>query len=174
MRLYRVFGGEAVDAVRDNPYIIASGDFGAEFYPADTLALELGFEADCPQRIEAAVIFELTHNLTNGHTFLPYEKLLAATSQLIEVETEPVSEAVEVLCDLGLVARETVAGQDACYLAEIHYAEEYTGKKLISMSEDTALSEENIDSFMKRRNGNYMSPILRSSARRCAFRAATG
>ncbi len=33
MRLYRVFGGEAVDAVRDNPYIIASGDFGAEFYP---------------------------------------------------------------------------------------------------------------------------------------------
>ena len=115
----------SVDAVRDNPYIIASGDFGAEFYLADTLALELGFEADCPQRIEAAVIFELTHNLTNGHTFLPYEKLLAATSQLIEVETEPVSEAVEVLCDLGLVAREKVAGQDACYLAEIHYAEEY-------------------------------------------------
>ena len=150
MRLYRVFGGEAVDAVRDNPYIIASGDFGAEFYLADTLALELGFEADCPQRIEAAVIFELTHNLTNGHTFLPYEKLLTATSQLIEVETEPVSEAVEVLCDLGLVAREKVAGQDACYLAEIHYAEEYTGKKLISMSEDTALSEENIDSFIEK------------------------
>ena len=150
MKLYKVYGGDALDAIKDNPYMMTADDFGAEFYLADNMALEMGFEADCPERIEAAVIFELFHNLTNGHTFLPHEKLLAATAQLIVVGREPVAEAVDVLCDTGHIVREQVAGEDACYLAEIHHAEEYTGRRLCIMAQDTAFLEEDIEGYIKR------------------------
>ena len=53
-----------------------------------TLALELGFDGDDARRVEAGVIFELRHNLANGHTFLPQDKLVAATSQLLSLEAE--------------------------------------------------------------------------------------
>ena len=78
MNLYRCYGEEALAAVRENPYILVHEIIGADFFEADGLALQLGFEADCPQRIEAALLFELDHNLSNGHTFLPVRKLIDA------------------------------------------------------------------------------------------------
>ena len=74
IQLYHQLGDISVEAVRDNPYSLI--DFGAEFFEADAMALEMGFEGDCPQRVEAAVMFELSHNLNNGHTFLPCSKLV--------------------------------------------------------------------------------------------------
>ena len=111
MQLYRNMGDMAVDAVNENPYITVS--CGAEFFEADAMALALGFEGDCPQRVEAAIMFELNHNLNNGHTFLPYGKLIAATAQLIGTEEAVIDEALTVLCETGLIVRCAVAGQDA-------------------------------------------------------------
>ena len=122
VRLYKCYGEEALPAVRDNPYITADEQIGADFFEADAMALELGFESDCEKRVEAAVLFELSYNLTNGHTFLPFQKLLEATSQLIGVAYEIIEEAVGALVDSGYIARETVAGQDACYLETYHEA----------------------------------------------------
>jgi hypothetical protein len=38
--------------------------------------LYLGFETDSAQRIAAAILFEMTHNLGNGHSFPAQEQLL--------------------------------------------------------------------------------------------------
>ena len=62
---------------------------------ADALALSLGVETEDPQRLEAGLLFELTHNLNNGHTFLPYGKLVGATAQLLECREEQLEERLE-------------------------------------------------------------------------------
>ena len=41
------------------------------FPAADKLARELGLEADDPLRLEAGLLYTLSHNLDNGHVFLP-------------------------------------------------------------------------------------------------------
>lgn len=89
VRLYRVYGAQSLGRVQEDPYLLAQPQFGAGFGAADQLALELGFDGDDARRVEAGVIFELRHNLTNGHTFLPQDKLVAATSQLLSLEAEP-------------------------------------------------------------------------------------
>lgn len=92
MRLYKLYGDGALELVKSNPYVIASDRIGGQFDEADALALSLGFEEDSPPRIAAALIFEMVHNLNNGTGFLPREKLVAATAQLIGVEDEAAEE----------------------------------------------------------------------------------
>ena len=130
IRIYRYYGEDSMDAVRENPYILTRESFSADFFEADALALKLGFEGDCSERIEAALVFELVHNLNNGHTFLPADKLILATAQLISVDSESISDALEVLSETGTVVRENIAGVDACYLSYIHEAESFTSAKL--------------------------------------------
>jgi exodeoxyribonuclease V alpha subunit len=60
--------------------------------------------SDC--RVQAAVTFELSHNENNGHVFLPRDKLIAATVQLLGCEEELAQRALD-----GLVERKAVICQ---------------------------------------------------------------
>ena len=122
MRLYRLYGDAAMEMVRANPYLIAAERVGGGFDEADALALSLGFEEDSPQRIAAALIYEIRYNLNNGHSFLPREKLTAATAQLIGVDADTADECLDVLEDEGEVVIEPVANVTAVYLRRLHEA----------------------------------------------------
>ena len=140
-RLYRDYGDGSVDAIEENPYIIASELYGADFSEADAIAIDLGFESDCPERVSAAIIFELAHNLSNGHTFIPVEKLTNATGQLIGADHEPISDALEALRECGDVVVESIAGEEGCYLRHMHEAERYTALRLLEMARTPGLNE---------------------------------
>ena len=88
MRLYRVYGELAVEALEDDPYVLTQSCFGADFAVVDAFALEMGTEADNERRVEAGILFELTFNQSNGHTFIPRSKLAAATAMLLGLEEE--------------------------------------------------------------------------------------
>lgn len=134
LRLYRYYGDEALDVVQDNPYILSSVQVGATFAEADTLALSHGMDDDSPQRIAAALLFELRHNSDNGHCFLPVDKLTAATAQLISVEPERARECLEPLLESGEVVMEQVSNVMACYLAHLYDAELYVAGRLRDMA----------------------------------------
>ena len=133
MPLYRRFGDVALEVLRDDPYLLVDEELGVPFSRADQLALDLGMEGEDPQRVTAGLLFELSHNLNNGHTFLPAGKLLWATGRLLGVEELPLLEGLDALTAQGVVVRETVAGEDACYLASVQEAEEYVAFRLGEM-----------------------------------------
>lgn len=137
LRLYRYYGDDALETVQDNPYILASVQIGATFAEADALALSQGMEGDSPQRVAAAILFELRHNADNGHCFLPVNKLAAATAQLIGVEPEQVQEGLEMLLDSGEVVLEPVANVEACYLAGLYNDEVFVSYQLKRMASHT-------------------------------------
>ena len=148
MRLYKFYGEHAGDVIKDNPYIICMPHIGGDFSEADRLALALGFDGDSDQRIAAAIIFELRHNSGNGHVFIPKEKLLPATAQLIDVELETVEEGFEVLLDSGDIILEQVAGCNACYLADLYEAEIYTADKIKRMAGVRLKDKTDVDSVI--------------------------
>ena len=134
MPLYRRYGDRALEVIRNNPYLLVDEELGLDFSLADELALAVGMEGDDPQRIEAGLLFELSHNLMNGHTFLPRRKLLAATAQLIGVEEESLADGLEALIERGEVVEEPVAGEQACYLEALRQAEEEVAGRLLEMT----------------------------------------
>ena len=62
MPLYRKYGDRALEIIRGNPYLLVDRELGVDFSNADALALSMGMEGDDPQRLEAGLLFELTHN----------------------------------------------------------------------------------------------------------------
>lgn len=137
VQLYRAYGGQAMELVQENPYLLTQPQFGAVFSSADTLALELGFDGNDPRRVEAGVLFELRHNLANGHSFLPKDKLTTATASLLELEAAEVEEAMDRLCELGRIELDEIAGLQAVYLPEYYEAETYITQRILRMASQT-------------------------------------
>lgn len=150
MPLFRRFGNAAPDVVRANPYLLIEGDIGLDFSAADTLAIQMGMAGDDPQRVEAGLLFELRHNLNNGHTFLPRHKLLAATNQLLSLEQESTRPVLDGLIEQGEVVQEQIAGQQACYLAELYAAEAYVAFRLEEMSAAELAPPHDLEQIMER------------------------
>ena len=155
LKLYRAYGSAALETVHENPYIISASHIGASFAEADNLALELGIEGDSINRISAAVLFELQHNSGNGHCFIPRDKLIAATSQLISVSADLVSDAIDSLSENGGLVCDKVANLNVCYLTELYEAETYTAERLKSMIGLKTKSSANIERLITKLESLY-------------------
>ena len=155
LKLYRAYGSAALETVHENPYIISASHIGASFAEADNLALELGIEGDSINRISAAVLFELQHNSGNGHCFIPRDKLIAATSQLISVPADLVSDAIDSLSENGGLVCDKVANLNVCYLTELYEAETYTAERLKCMVGLKTKSSANIERLITKLESLY-------------------
>lgn len=136
MGLLRAYGDETLKKLKDNPYLLTDERCGVDFSAADEIALAMGFDGDSPCRTEAAVLYELNHNLSNGHVFLPRPKLLAATMELIGVDGEAVEKALDDLCERGAIVCRPIANVQGCYLRRMYEAEVYVAKRLAAACGD--------------------------------------
>ena len=123
MQLRQQYGDAALEMVENNPYLLSSDSCGVEFSVTDEIAMSMGIAADSMERLQAAVTFELSHNENNGHVFLPRNKLVAATCQLLDSESSLVEQALDDLIDRRAVVQERVANVEACYLRRLWEAE---------------------------------------------------
>jgi len=166
MRMYKFYGEDAIDLLRENPYILAANHIGGSFAEADSFALELGIESTNKNRINAAVIFELRHNLNNGHCFIPREKLAAVTSALINVEIDEAQESVDELIESGQLICETVSNTEACYLPELYEAESDAAERIAAMSNCRFAEDVELSQLIKRleaQQGIRYAPLQRET-----------
>ena len=133
MQLYRVYGGEALPRLKENPYLLSGERYGMDFSTMDEIALSMDFGADDPCRVEAAIEYELTYNLNNGHVFLPRQKLVAATAQLIDLPADAVEMALDCLIQRSVVVQQPIANVEGCYLRSYYEAEVYVADKLLAL-----------------------------------------
>lgn len=135
LRMYRRYGDGASDALKNNPYILTDEYFGVDFSKADQLAYKFGFSEDAFCRIDAAVLYELTFNLNQGHTFIPEDKLIDATLLLTSLtDGAAVLSAITRLQQDGQIVCEEIYGKTACYLSYVHEAERSVAECIYSMA----------------------------------------
>ena len=133
VQAHRVYGAQALQRLREDPYLLAGQNFGVEFSRADEMALSMGIDGDSPCRTHAALLYELQHNQGNGHVFLPREKLLWAAAQLIGLPPDRVEMCLDTMVEQGAIRQEQVAGVLGCYTPELYEAECFVANKLLSM-----------------------------------------
>lgn len=141
-RIYRHFGPQSMQKVRDNPYELAYEVHGIGFKTADTIALKLGFAADCPQRLEAALVYLLFQFSESGHVFCPEEELLTKAQALLEgAEETDLREALSSLRERKRVVLEELAPQGlgtVVYLAHFHRWEKEIAARFQALLEHPA------------------------------------
>ncbi|MBO5544455.1 MAG: ATP-dependent RecD-like DNA helicase [Oscillospiraceae bacterium] len=130
VRLYRIFGDDAPELLKSNPYLLTAEGIGAPFNMADRLAEMLGIGDTDPNRLKAGIAYVVRYNERNGHCFIPYGKLLTAASGQLGLAPEALEEALDDMTEQGELIREQIAGQDACYLPEMYRAETETARRI--------------------------------------------
>ena len=138
--LYKRLHDSAIDALCENPYLLCDPYYDMDFKIADGLAMELGLSMLSDERADAGVLYTLTFNLDNGHTFIPVEKLTHAVCTLLSDEDVVFDEnralaSIDRLAERGRLVREYIAGRDAVYLRGMHDAETYLADMLGKMAE---------------------------------------
>ena len=134
VKTYKRYGEAATDLLYDDPYLLMEEGLDAPFGAVDRFAVELGVAADDPRRAEAGLLFELHYNLQAGHSFLPEDKLINATAELLSVDHRTVRDAVERLLEAGKLVRDHLAGIDIVYLPQLHQAECYCSRRLLEFA----------------------------------------
>ena len=171
MAVQRTYGDNALQMLRDDPYILSRAQFGVDFAVADAIAISMGFGGDDPCRLRAAIEYELAHNAGNGHVFLPREKLLAATAQLVDVDTDMVETALDKLIDSFAVVEKPIANVRGCYLPRLYQAETFVAQRLLSMLrapvEQLRQVDKTIDAIEKEQGVSY-APLQRQAVRMAA------
>lgn len=129
-RVYKMLGSGAVGIIAENPYILCESGCGITFNQADEIAMSLGISHDAECRIRGGIGFILSFNASsNGHTCLPYDKLIQSVSEALGVEAEKVKSAVDALegTDLSFYNAE---GIKYVMTSDVAYTEDYIAKRL--------------------------------------------
>ncbi|MBE6975257.1 MAG: ATP-dependent RecD-like DNA helicase [Ruminococcaceae bacterium] len=135
VRTYKLYGEQTVELLYDDPYLLMDEGLDAPFGAVDRFAIEIGVSADDPRRVRAGILFELNYNLYAGHTFLPREKLIPATAQLLSVDNDSVEKALSTELEHGRLVENTLAGITVIYLSALHEAEEYCTHRLLQFAD---------------------------------------
>lgn len=131
VKIYQKWGGSAIDMIRGNPYVLCDEIPGVGFVKADRIARSIGYAVDSPERLRAGIVYILRYNAdTNGHVYLPEDKLVDVAAHQLGADGEKVRAALELLASDGRVERADAAGRSCVYLRYYHDAEQFIAKRL--------------------------------------------
>ena len=134
VRTYKLYGDSATELLYEDPYLLMDDGLDAPFSAVDRFAIELGVAADDPRRVEAGILFELTYNLSAGHSFLPENKLSAAAAQLLSVDEETIRAGMARLREADRLMADTLTEIPVDYLPELYEAETFCCRALTAAS----------------------------------------
>ncbi len=130
VKTYRLYGQSTLDMLYDDPYLLMDEELDAPFAAVDQFAIDLGVSAEDNRRVEAGILFELQYNRTAGHSFLPLEKLVAATAQLLSVSIDCVMDSITRLVECTRLVCDRLSNTEIVYLPSLFEAEVYTVQSL--------------------------------------------
>ena len=149
VRAYKLYGESTVELLYDDPYLLMDDALEAPFGAVDRFAIELGIAGDDPRRVEAGILFELNYNLAAGHCFLPEDRLIAATAQLLSVDGEAIGKGVARLLEGERLIRSQLAGITVDYLPRIYEAERYCTMRLLAFGKQTFPEPRGLDGMLR-------------------------
>lgn len=124
-RIYKHYGAESIDVVRENPYRLADDIWGIGFKTADTIASKLGFEKSAYARLRGGLMYTLNRLAEDGHCYALRQQLTETGAKLLEVEEELLSPVLDrMIADRDVITAPVPESEDvAIYLPPFFYAE---------------------------------------------------
>ena len=171
LKLYKIYGADAVELVKENPYRLTSEVYGIGFRKADTIAHKMGFAEDSPFRIKSGIKYGLTFYASEGSTYVPQQELCEKVGNLLELSSELVYENLVEMAFEGEVNVDTIEGRPVVYLYAYYYAEKKICRNLAAI-ENASLKSLTVDVDSMIQMTERQSGIELSGTQRYAVRSA--
>lgn len=125
-KIYRQYGKESIDKVKENPYRLADDIWGIGFKTADGIARKMGYEMNDERRLRSGLIYTLNQLADEGHCYAEEEQLIATARHLLEADEECIRNAMTH----AIETEDLMLDDTAIYLPPFYYAECGTANRL--------------------------------------------
>ncbi|MBR3779507.1 MAG: ATP-dependent RecD-like DNA helicase [Clostridia bacterium] len=130
LRCWKKFGPSTLIKIKANPYLLCTSGLRIGFERADQINRALGGDHLDGNRIEAGVQYVLHHNLGNGHTCLPRDKVIPTAMSLLDVPEVAADAAVNRMVQ-GLQLRQVeMNGREYLFLPRYYDAEVFIANRM--------------------------------------------
>ncbi|QQP93325.1 ATP-dependent RecD-like DNA helicase (plasmid) [Skermanella sp. TT6] len=133
VRIYRLYGSDAIRLITENPYRLARDVRGIGFLSADRIAAAFGIARDSPLRIRAGLSHVLSGAMAEGHCGLPRAELIETAAKVLEVETGLVGQGLAEEVAEGTLVEDTIGGQPAVFLGWLFHSERNIAGRLSAL-----------------------------------------
>ncbi len=109
-RVYKAYGDQAAEMIKENPYRLAQDVDGIGFLMADRIAGNMGLVKADPKRLLSGVSHVLSQMRLAGHVCFPETEFVKTAARLLDVEEEAASGALSDAVSKGVAS--VVKGPD--------------------------------------------------------------
>ena len=134
LRCFKKFGPSTLTKIKENPYLLCTSGLRIGFERADQICLSQGGDTLDAHRLEAGVQYVLRHNLGNGHTCLPRDKVIPTAMKLLEVPEASVDAAVNRMIESFQLREVEMEGRPYLFLPRYYDAEVFIANRMRLMS----------------------------------------
>ena len=131
IKIYKKWGRNAVEILKENPYTICSEHIGISFKSADELAINTGMSLDNKYRIEAGIKYVLgVYASRDGHIYVKKDLLVDSVSKYIGVEKSSILSVLDDGNGILGVTQLVIENESCVALNHLYFAEINIAKKL--------------------------------------------
>lgn len=123
LRVFKLYGEDAIVRVRANPYLLARDIPGIGFKSADAVGMKLGFGHDSILRARGGLEHILSRATSEGHTALPRHILLKEAGKLLGVSDDVVMGALDREIADGQLVVDSLGQEPLVFLPALRVAE---------------------------------------------------
>ncbi len=170
LRVFKVHGSRAVATVEKNPYALCSDGIGITFDRACEIAEKLPVKPDDEYRIAAGVLYVVRHNLHNGHTCLPREKLVPTAATLLGCSEDTADIQTDKLIEQKQLTSYILNAREFIFMPDIFNAEKKAADSILFMKHFTPKTFSDIESEINK--AELISGICYNGKQRLAIKTA--
>jgi exodeoxyribonuclease V alpha subunit len=167
VRIYKTYGEQAIEKVRENPYTLAKDIYGIGFATADQIAQSVGIPKDSRNRVRAGIDHVLLGATSDGHCALPLEKLKVAAVKLLEASVEAIEQALSQMLTSGFLLLEEIEGEPLIFMPHLRRAEDGIAGKVRRLATARvvypAIDMEKAMAWCEQRTGKTLAPSQREA-----------
>ena len=145
---FELFGASAKEMVESDPYALCEAENGISFERAEQIASALPVLPSDERRIEAGVIHIIRHNLNNGHTCIPLEKMFTPAKSLLSESREKIEEIIYSLAENKRIVLKTINGKEFLFIPEVYHAEAGIARRIQVLLKYPPEDPENVNAFI--------------------------
>lgn len=134
VKIYKRFGNNSINTVKENPYILTEEISGIGFKIADKIALNLGVEKTSPFRIQSGIRYVVNEFCALGNTYMPMDKLIKEASEILGTNNEEIEKNVYESAVDGKIKVEKIEDIDCVFTIPYYYCELGVTKNVLNLS----------------------------------------
>ena len=170
LRVFKIYGSNSVSTVEKNPYLLCSDGIGITFEKACEIADRLPVKPADEFRIAAGILYVARHNLHNGHTCLPREKLIPTAAALLGCDADTADIQTDKLIEQKQLTSHMLNSREFIFMPDIFNAEKKAADNILFMKHFTPKSDDDIEKEINK--AELIGGVCYNEKQRLAIRIA--